>query len=100
MKQGEVDAQLFISNCARITIERSSFSVLYTFFTLQGGVRVDNFTPKLRHVPYLAIERSTCERNLRNIKKYGSFFKLLQGVVCAKRTATQDTCHVSTAVHL
>ena len=67
------------------------------FCNTQGGkVRYDHFSPKLRHLPFLAIDRAICQRNLRKVKKLGSFFRLNPGVICSKGTTTQDTCHVST----
>lgn len=66
-----------------------------SFHLLKDGRIYDSFTPQLRHLPFLAIDAARCQRELRKVKKLGSFFKLNPGVLCSRGTATPDTCHVS-----
>ncbi|XP_050692541.1 uncharacterized protein LOC126983643 isoform X6 [Eriocheir sinensis] len=57
----------------------------------QDGKIYDSFAPQLRHLPFLAIDGARCQRELRKVKKLGSFFKINSGVLCSKGRWWQRT---------
>ncbi|KAG7162082.1 Phenoloxidase-activating factor 2-like 5, partial [Homarus americanus] len=58
-----------------------------------GWERYKNFSPVLRDSRFVIIDRTKCERQFRESKTLGSFFKLLQGFICCKGILQSDTCH-------